>query len=185
MHLLARCWPTRLAHSLLEVGDDLDRSKARQRLSYVRHHPAQLAFFRRVDASGMRLSVRRAGLWNDLQQFARLPVCPLERISCPTLVVHGRADGNVPLAHAEFVAGTVPNAELLALDDCGHIIWIGPKAGRVAGKVRDFLIRHPPLAASRRRQADRPRKFAPNKTPTAVECLDRDKCAGRTRSPFR
>jgi fermentation-respiration switch protein FrsA (DUF1100 family) len=101
-----------LAHSLLEVGDDLDRSKARQRLSYMRHHPAQLAFFRRVAASGMPLSVRRAGLWNDLQQFARLPVCPLERISCPTLVVHGRADGNVPLAHAEFVAVTVPDAEL-------------------------------------------------------------------------
>ena len=64
-------------------------------------------------------------------------------------------------------------------------ICIGPKAGRVAGKVRDFLIRHPPLAASRRRQADRPREFAPNKTPTAVEWLDRDKCAGRTRSPSR
>jgi len=92
--------------------------------------------------------VRQAGLWNDLHQFAHLPVYPLEQITCPTLVVHGRADGNVPLAHAEFVARVVPNAELFALEDFGHFVWVGPGAGQAAGKVSAFLIRHAPPAAT-------------------------------------
>jgi pimeloyl-ACP methyl ester carboxylesterase len=148
MHLLARYRPTLLVSTLLSASDTLDRSKAKQRRSYVLDHPEQLAFFRRVAASGMPLSVRQAGLWNDLHQFARLPVYPLEQITCPTLVVHGRADGNVPLEHAEFVASVVPGAELLALEDCGHFIWVGPEAEQTAGKVGDFLVRHAPTAAS-------------------------------------
>jgi pimeloyl-ACP methyl ester carboxylesterase len=67
VHVLARCWPTLLVRSLLNASDDLDRSKAKQRRSYVLRHPEQLAFFRRVAASGMPLSVRQTGLWNDLQ----------------------------------------------------------------------------------------------------------------------
>jgi pimeloyl-ACP methyl ester carboxylesterase len=144
MDLLARFWPGLLIRTLLNASDDLDRAGARQRLSYVLSHPEQRAFFRRVAACAMPLSVRQAGLWNDLHQFAHLPAYPLERITAPTLVVHGRADGNVPLAHAEFVARTVPGAELLALEDCGHFIWVGPGAGQAAGRVRDFLIRHAP-----------------------------------------
>jgi pimeloyl-ACP methyl ester carboxylesterase len=147
-HLVARCWPALLIRSLLNASDDLDRGKARQRLRYVLRHPAQVAFFRRVVESGMPLSVRQTGLWNDLHQFGDLPVYPLERITCPTLVVHGRADGNVPLAHAEFVARVVPNAELFALEDCGHFVWVGPGAGQAAEKVRAFLIRHAPPAAT-------------------------------------
>ncbi len=148
IHLIARCWPAILIRSLLNASDDLDRSKSKQRRSDVLRDPAQVAFFQRVAESGLPMSVRRTGLWNDLHQFAHLPVYPLEQITCPTLVVHGRADGNVPLAHAEFVARVVPNAELFALEDCGHFVWVGPGAGQAAAKVRAFLIRHAPPVAT-------------------------------------
>jgi pimeloyl-ACP methyl ester carboxylesterase len=141
-HWLARCWPTIVVRSLLSASDDLDRIKAAQRRSHILRSPEQLAFFRRVIESAMPFSARQTGLWNDLHQFADLPVYPLEQLNCPTLVVHGRADGNVPLAHAEFVAQSVPDAELFALEDCGHFIWAGPGAGQAARKVRAFLIRH-------------------------------------------
>jgi pimeloyl-ACP methyl ester carboxylesterase len=148
LHGLARWWPSLLIRSLLNASDDLDRSKAEQRRSDVLSHPEGIAFFRRVVASGIPLSVRRVGLWNDLHQFAHLPVYPLEQINCPTLVVHGCADGNVPLAHAEFVARSVPGAELVALEDCGHFIWVGPGAEQAAGKVRTFLSQHARHAAT-------------------------------------
>jgi pimeloyl-ACP methyl ester carboxylesterase len=145
-YLVARCWPRLLIRSLLNASDELPRAKAKERLSYVLRHPDQMSFFRRVAASGMPLSVRQTGLKNDLHQFAGLPVYPLERLTCPTLVVHGRADGNVPLAHAEFVAGTIPNAELFAMEDCGHFIWAGPGAAQYHEQVRSFLRRHAPPA---------------------------------------
>jgi pimeloyl-ACP methyl ester carboxylesterase len=148
-HLVARSWPRLLIRSLLNASDALEPSKAKERLSYVLRHPEQIAFFQCLAACGMPLSVRQTGLHNDLQQFATLPVYPLQRIRCPTLVMHGRADGNVPLAHAEFVAGAIPNAELFALEDCGHFIWVGPGAGQYRERVRAFLSRHAPPAVSR------------------------------------
>ena len=141
-HLVSRYWPGLLIRSLLHASDELPRAKAKERLSYVLRHPEQVTFFRRVAASGMPLSVRQTGLNNDLHQFANLPVYPLELVTCPTLVLHGRADGNVPLAHAEFVAGAVPNAEFFAMEDCGHFVWAGPGAARYCDQVRSFLSRH-------------------------------------------
>jgi pimeloyl-ACP methyl ester carboxylesterase len=144
VHLLARYGPTLLVRMLFKASEDLDRGKAKQRRLYVQRHPEQLTFFRHLVASGMPLSVRQTGLWNDLHQYARLPVYPLEQIICPTLVLHGRADGNVPLAHAQFVARTVPNAELFVMDDCGHLIWVGPASKQAHEKVLAFLNRHVP-----------------------------------------
>ena len=127
--------------ALLNASDDLSPMKAKERLSYVRHRPEQLAFFRKLVQTGTPLSLRQAGLWNDLRQFADLPVYPLDNLSCPTLVVHGLADGNVPFDHAEFVANAIPDAELLAIEDCGHFIWVGPEAERTRDKVATYLHR--------------------------------------------
>jgi pimeloyl-ACP methyl ester carboxylesterase len=147
--LLARCCPTLLVRSLLNASDDLNSIKANQRFSFVRRHPEQMAFFRKLVPTGTPLSVRQPGLWNDLRQFAELPHYPLERISCPRLVVHGSADGNVPLSHAQFVAKAVPNAELLAVEDCGHFIWVGPESEQTRQKVVAFVNRFAALSCNR------------------------------------
>jgi len=144
VHLLACYWPTLLIRTLLNASEDLDPIKARQRRFFVRKHPEQLKIIRLIVASGLPLSVRQAGIRNDLHQYAALPVYPLEKITCPTLVLQGRADGNVPFAHAEFAAYTIPNAELNAIEDCGHLIWVGPRAGQAREKVLAFLKRHMP-----------------------------------------
>jgi pimeloyl-ACP methyl ester carboxylesterase len=44
----------------------------------------------------------------------------LSRVSCPTLVIHGRVDPLVPLAGGEATAEAVPGAELVVLDEMGH-----------------------------------------------------------------
>ena len=85
---------------------------------------------------------------DDLHQYAHLPVYPLEQITCPTLVLHGRADGNVPFAHAQFVARTVPKVQLLAIEDCGHLIWVGPRASQAREQVLAFLRQHAPPPAN-------------------------------------
>lgn len=147
IYLLSRYFPSIVVRSLLRASDDLDRRRARQRWSYVRRHREQMAAFQHLAASGMLLiSVRRTGLWNDLHQFAYLPVYPLNQIACPTLVMHGRADGNVPFAHAAAVVQSVPNAELCATEDCGHWIWAGPGAQQARETVMAFLTRHAPRA---------------------------------------
>ncbi|MEA2143918.1 MAG: hypothetical protein QOI64_2348 [Solirubrobacteraceae bacterium] len=43
------------------------------------------------------------------------------RIEAPTLVVHGREDRMVPVANAEILAASIPDAELRILDHAGHL----------------------------------------------------------------
>lgn len=45
----------------------------------------------------------------------------LETIRIPTLVVWGQEDPVLPASHAEQLAGLLPNAQALLLDQCGHM----------------------------------------------------------------
>ncbi|MEQ8194595.1 MAG: alpha/beta fold hydrolase [Rhodospirillales bacterium] len=45
----------------------------------------------------------------------------LGKISCPTLVLCGRQDALTPLAVHEEMAGLVPGATLVVIEDCGHL----------------------------------------------------------------
>ena len=132
--------------AFFNASEDLAPGKAKERRAYVLRDPEQLSFFRRLTISGLPLSVRQAGIWNDLHQYARLPFYPLEQIKCPALVLHGRADGNVPFTHADFVTRTVCNVQIHAIEDCGHLIWVGPGAAQSRETVLAFLARHVPAA---------------------------------------
>ncbi len=45
----------------------------------------------------------------------------LDRITAPTLVVWGRQDGLIPLAHGERYTARVPGARLVVIEKCGHL----------------------------------------------------------------
>jgi pimeloyl-ACP methyl ester carboxylesterase len=45
----------------------------------------------------------------------------LPRIACPTLVVCGRQDALTPPALSREMADAIPDADLLELEDCGHL----------------------------------------------------------------
>ncbi len=45
----------------------------------------------------------------------------LDRVTAPTLVVWGRQDRLIPLAHGERYAARIPGARLVVIDDCGHM----------------------------------------------------------------
>ena len=105
-------------------------------------HPQRLAWLYDLTAAAFPLSRRKVGLSNDLEQFAALEDAPLDRIRCPTLVIHGRVDGNVPVDHAEFVADGVPHSERMILEDSGHLLWLTPYADRIRTRTVEFLVRH-------------------------------------------
>lgn len=49
------------------------------------------------------------------------PFVPLDEVTVPTLVVHGTDDHIVPFAIGEWMAGELPDAILIPLDDAGHV----------------------------------------------------------------
>jgi len=62
----------------------------------------------------------------------------LSQISVPTLVLHGRHDRLIPVAHGERFAEVIPGASLVIYEDAGHL----PQeevADRSAADLHDFL----------------------------------------------
>jgi pimeloyl-ACP methyl ester carboxylesterase len=76
-------------------------------------------FFHSLAMSGLRLT----GYDNDMAQFDKITNYPLEHIHVPTLALHGTADADLPIAHAELVAAKVPGARLIRAEGGGHMFF--------------------------------------------------------------
>jgi pimeloyl-ACP methyl ester carboxylesterase len=87
----------------------VDELRAQLRLAYRRS-------YRPIGTKRQMLAVV-----TDSARAALLP-----RITCPTLVLHGRADPLVPFANAEDTARRIPGAQLMGIDGMGHDL---PKQG--------------------------------------------------------
>jgi pimeloyl-ACP methyl ester carboxylesterase len=64
----------------------------------------------------------------------------LDRIRCPTLVVHGARDRIIPVANAHTTAGRIPGAKLQVLDDAGHLY--PTEAPWVDESIAEFFTAH-------------------------------------------
>jgi pimeloyl-ACP methyl ester carboxylesterase len=62
----------------------------------------------------------------------------LQYIKAPTLVVHGEADGLVPIAYAEAFARLIPNARVRSIRNAGHLPMIEAEDEFIS-TVNDFL----------------------------------------------
>jgi pimeloyl-ACP methyl ester carboxylesterase len=62
----------------------------------------------------------------------------LTGIRCPTLVVTGREDAICPPDAARRLADGIPKAQLVVLDDCGHLSPL-EQAAQVTALLRDWL----------------------------------------------
>ena len=84
------------------------------------------------------------GFYNDLEQYEEIEKngLPLERINCPTLIVHGTADGDVKFIHAETAHRLIQNAELYRMEDAFHIVWFSDLAEEMFHTQVEFLKTH-------------------------------------------
>ncbi len=136
--------PESFPRLMLRATETLDREGIEKRLATIRRDPRQFRWMRGLLRSGYPLSVRKLGLDNDLTQFAAIEEHPIEQIACPTLVVHGRYDGNVTFDHAEFVAQRVPGARIVVAESCGHLIWMSEEERKIRQAVIQFTERNSP-----------------------------------------
>jgi len=93
-------------------------------------------FFHSLAMSNLRLP----GYDNDMAQFDNITGYPLERVSVPTLALHGTADIDLPIAHAELVEAKVPGAKLIKAEGGGHLFFGNYAHSDMAlNAMREFL----------------------------------------------
>ena len=76
------------------------------------------------------------GWWDDSVAHLSDWGFGLTQIRTPVLVVHGRHDRFVPFSHGEWLAGAIPTAQPLLLEDEGHISLITNRLG----EIEDWLL---------------------------------------------
>jgi len=94
----------------------------------------------RLMGTSVPVKPRFEGVMNDATYLSTLELYPLERITQPTLIIHGDSDEVVPFAHAQFAAGKIPGAHLIAQEHGSHFAsFVRARDTRAA--IQEFLNR--------------------------------------------
>ena len=94
------------------AGSDT-RAVAADRAAMLAAIPGRTATLENTLRTVLRSAHRREGMRNDFTPFSP---APLERITCPTLIVHARSDKTVPPASAEYARAHITDSELYFMD---------------------------------------------------------------------
>jgi pimeloyl-ACP methyl ester carboxylesterase len=111
-------WPTRMGlrqlwRSAYAVPSRIEAERLEAKLADARAPGAQAAFLKTL-----RGFLALGGFPQDQVDALR---DDLPSLRSPTLVVWGQQDHLLPVEHGRQLARAMPNAELLVLDDCGHL----------------------------------------------------------------
>jgi pimeloyl-ACP methyl ester carboxylesterase len=81
-----------------------------------------------------------AGAGNDIHQTGTMGPLPFGDVRCPTLVVHGTADGSpATFAGAEAAARAIPGATLYPVPGGWHMLAASPQARAMETTIADFV----------------------------------------------
>jgi len=119
--------------------DDAERARVTNDILAT---PSKLALLRRLINSQPPPDLLLDGFDNDLRQFREIERLPLSEVRCPTLVVHGTHDRDVPFSHAEHSANEIPGAELFRVEKGWHLLALSDNADAYIQAEIDFLHRH-------------------------------------------
>jgi pimeloyl-ACP methyl ester carboxylesterase len=133
--------PTVAVQGLIGGMSTYDRRTLQDVVARVMGDPKKVAYARELVATMRPFRPRKAGLENDLFQLSKLEPLSVEKLDCPLLVVHGRADGRVPFAEAEALARRAPRGELVAVD-ASHVIPLSASSEEVNRRTAAFLKAH-------------------------------------------
>jgi pimeloyl-ACP methyl ester carboxylesterase len=140
---MARHTPRQLLTQLLRAESDLTPEQIRAQADHVLRTPHALAWLGAFLDTLHPYRTRRPGTDNDTSQLARIANLPLADIRCPTLIVHGTRDADVPLEHGKHAHEHIPGAEQRWIESGSHLgFWLAPNAEPTRAAAREFLDRH-------------------------------------------
>ncbi len=88
---------------------------------------------------------RQAGTENDMALYRQLQHLPVERIQCPSLIIHGTHDADVKFYDGVYAYEHIPGAERFWIEEGGHLgFWLSPNGPAAQDAARDFLARQRP-----------------------------------------
>jgi pimeloyl-ACP methyl ester carboxylesterase len=116
-------------------------------LREIADDPAMIDLTRRLIDSMAPMTERRTGFNNDIEICRHLDDhLPLDRITVPTLILHGENDHDVDFEHARHACDRIPGAEMVVFKQAGHVIPLSPEYERYKTSKQTFLEKHAPAS---------------------------------------
>jgi pimeloyl-ACP methyl ester carboxylesterase len=143
MRFLLEHFPRTIVRSFIKTESDLRGADLEKRVRDIVGDKDKLTFVKYLFATmSTQYARRRQGLAIDFAIFDSFDKLPLGRITCPTLVVHGSADSDVPVAHGKYAARAIKHAELLWVEKGSHLgFWVAGDAYRAQQETLSWLDR--------------------------------------------
>ncbi len=90
-------------------------------------------------------NTRKVGTENDMDLYRKLTHLPVERIKCPSLIIHGTHDADVKFYDGVYAYENIPGAERFWIEEGSHLgFWLSENGLKAREKAREFLARHRP-----------------------------------------
>ncbi len=141
---LSEKFPKLLLGEMLKLTSTYSKDERNRMVDRILSTPNWIEIFRMLTISSTPAGLLKSGFYNDLEQYEEIEKngLPLEQINCPTLIVHGTADGDVRFIHAETAHRLIQNAELHRMEGAFHIVWLSDLAREMFHTQVEFLKAH-------------------------------------------
>jgi pimeloyl-ACP methyl ester carboxylesterase len=143
-NLLAKHKSSYVFKSLIKTESSLSQKEVEALLLNIMENPKKVEIIKGLLKSMSPANMRKTGLDNDLKQLEHPIDLPLDRITTPTLIIHGTHDFDVSFYHAWYAAKSIPKAELYPVEDGFHIISLSDYDQEVTAKRLAFLRTYAP-----------------------------------------
>lgn len=117
--------PSASVRTLLKIESNYNHSQLNETLQEIMSCPEKLSFAKAFVKSSLPSKSRLPGFLNDVRQMAEFNL-GTSAITCPTLIIHGNNDGDVPVYHARYAASTIPKSRLSVFNNAFHVIGLSP-----------------------------------------------------------
>ena len=138
---LMKHFPASMVTSFLKTESTLNKAEVKQRMKEIIDDEDKLAFLKLMMATmTQRYDERQPGLAVDIKILTAIDKIPLNKITCPTLIVHGKSDSDVGPNQAEYAHESIAGSELLWVEKGSHIgFWVAKEAYAVQEKTINWL----------------------------------------------
>lgn len=134
-------FPAAMVKNFLQMESTLNEHEMGDRIKEILEDEAKFAMFDAMfQTMSARFDQRRAGAENDIAMGSAIDELPLDRVACPTLIIHGDADNDVPPGDAEYAHQAIAGSTLLWINQASHIgFWTSADAYKVQRYTLDWL----------------------------------------------
>jgi len=135
--------PRMVLQSIFHAESLFTKEQMNRHIEYVLGDQRAMQFVTAFMATMSPYRPRQPGTTNDMQQYRQYTHLEVERIQCPTLIIHGTHDADVKFYDGVYAYEHIAGAERFWIEEGSHLgFWISPNGPAAQQAATEFLDRH-------------------------------------------